>query len=183
MWFAQLDRRLRFLPLGLLWGLLGGGLHTYYFLYFHPPAEGDQINWLLLILYIACTCLVATLLSSALLKRELSSIRWVVNWVITGVLSCVGGLAVFYVVLPSLIALYDLVFYWLPFYPRSWYSMPQLFVGIVFAWFWFVLALGPKIAIASTMAALLSAPVSLVGRRLILSRESVAESAGGGSQS
>ncbi len=176
MSFAQLARRLRFLPLGLLWGVVAGGFDSYHIL--SVASADDQVSWLVPIGIIACTCLIATPLGSAMLKRDLSSIRWVVNWMITGVASCGGAIAIFY---PAL-------FLWLSLLrPNpSALSSPISFVADVLGGTLFALAFslvfGTLIAIESAVVALVLAPFALLGRRLILRRVSAAEPAGGASQ-
>ncbi len=67
-----------FLPLGLLWGVVAGGFHTYHIA--NMGSADDQVEQLAgPIGTIACTCPITALLGSAILKRELSSIRWVVR--------------------------------------------------------------------------------------------------------
>ncbi len=169
MSFTQLDRRLRFVPLGLLWGVVAVAFHTQSVL---SPRDGyDQGSWLVPIGTVACTCLIATLLGSAMLKRELSSIRWVVNWVMTGIASCVGGVVIFYLTFLLLAA-------WQWPYPSSWSDLPLSVAGLLLVLAW--ISLGPAIQVAtgSTVVALLSAPLALLGRWLILRRGPGAEPTG-----
>ena len=137
----------------------------------------DQVNWLVPIGTMASTCLIATPLTSAMLKRELSSISWVVNWVISGVASCAGGVVIFHMTLLFGAALLS--------FPSA-LSDPMYFgervlfaalIGLVFS-----LMIGVVIAIESGAVALLLAPLALLARRLILRRISPAEPAGGESQ-
>ena len=175
--FTQLDRKLQFLPLGLLWGVVAAWFHTHHFL---SPWDGyDQVSWLIPIGTIACTCLIATPLCSVMLNRELSSIRWVVNWMITGVASCVGGVATFYLIL----------ILWLSLLRPTQFALSSpisfaenLLFGMLVA-LGFSLVIGKLIAMESAVVALLLAPLSLLARRLIHRRRSVVESAGDSSQS
>ena len=48
---------------------------------------------------VAGTVTFATSMGSALLKPKLRPIRWIVNWVITGVASVLGGVAIFWLAL------------------------------------------------------------------------------------
>ena len=129
---------------------------------------------------IACCCLIALPLGGAMLKRELSSIRWVVNWMITGVASSAGGVAIFYPIFffgdallrPTPLALSDPIFF-----------VADLLGGTLIIGLAFSLVVGTVIGIESAAVALLLAPLSLLGRRLILRRRSVVESAGDSSQS
>ena len=102
----------------------------------------------------ACTCLIATFLGSTVLSRELSSIHWIGNWVVTGITSCVGGVAIFYIVLVSLLPTQGS-------YPLS--VEDSIFVLAL-------ISMGPVIEVAtgSTVMALLSAPLSLLARRLVV---------------
>ena len=117
MSITQVDNRLKFLPLGLLWGFVAGGFHTYHVL--SLGSSDDQVNWLVPIGTIACCSLIALPLGSAMLKRELSTIRWVVNWMITGMASSAGGVAIFYPIFffgdallrPTPLALSDPIFF------------------------------------------------------------------------
>ena len=174
---TRLDGRLQFLPLGLLWGVVAAWFHTHHYL---SPWDGyDQVIWRIPIGTIACTCLIGTPMASAMLRRELSSIRWVVNWVITGVASCVGGIAIFYLAL----------FFWVslllptPFALSSPISFAESVLFGTLIGLGFSLVIGTLIAIESAVVALLLAPLSLLVRRLILRRRSAVESAGDASQS
>ena len=160
MSFTQLDRRLQFLPLGLLWGVVAGGFHTYHIA--NMGSADDQVNWLVPIGTIACTCPITALLGSAILKRELSSIRWVVNWMITGVASCAGGVAIFHMTGFFLVGLI------LPFnstLPSPTYFVTSVLVAMLIG-LGFALIIGTVIAIESAVVALLLAPLSLLVRRL-----------------
>lgn len=173
---TRLDRRLRFLPLGLLWGVVAAWFHTHHYL---SPWDGyDQVSWLVPVGTIACACLIGTPVASAMLRQDLSSIRWVVNWVITGVASCVGGIAIFYPALTLWLSLFQPTHFAL--------SSPMSFVAnVLFATaiaLVFSLVIGIWIAIESAAVALVLAPVSLLARRLILRRSHLAEPAGGGTQ-
>ncbi len=175
MSFAHLDRRLRFLPLGLIWGVVAVAFHTQSIL---SPRDGcDQCSWLVPIGTVACTCLIATPLSSAMLKLEISSIRWVINWVATGIASCIGGVVVFY-----LTVVLWAVLQWLgPFHSSS-SDHPPSVAGLMLFWVWISLGPAMQVATGSTIVALLLAPFSLLGRWLIRRRTCAAETAGGASQ-
>ena len=164
----NLVRRLSFLPLGLLWGAVAGWFHIHSML---SPWDGyDEVNLLLVPGgTMACTCLIATFLGSTMLNRELSSIHWIGNWVVTGITSCVGGVVIFYVVLVSSLPTQG--------------SYPPSVADFVFVLA--LLSIGPLIEVAtgSAVTALLSAPLSLLARWLVLRRTRVAEPAGGASQS
>ena len=152
MSFTRLNRRLKFIPLGLLWGVVTGWFHTHSIL--SPWDSYDEVNWLVPGGTMACTCLIATFLGSTVLSRELSSIHWIGNWVVTGITSCVGGVAIFYIVLVSLLPTQGS-------YPLS--VEDSIFVLAL-------ISMGPVIEVAtgSTVMALLSAPLSLLARRLVV---------------
>ena len=174
MSITQVDNRLKFFPLGLLWGFVAGGFHTYHVL--SLGSSDDQVNWLVPIGTIACCSLIALPLGSAMLKRELSTIRWVVNWMITGMASSAGGVAIFYPIFffgdallrPTPLALSDPIFFVADLLGGS------LIIGLAFS-----LVVGTVIGIESAAVALLLAPLSLLGRRLILRRRSAVESPSG----
>ena len=164
---AQLHRRLKFAPLGLLWGVVAGWFHTHSIL--SPWDSYDEVNLLLVVGgTITCTCLIATFLCSTMLSRELSSIHWIGNWVVTGITSCVGGVVIFYVVLISSLPTQG--------------SHPPSVADFIFVSA--LISIGPimEVATGSAVMALLSAPLSLVARRLIPHRISTAEPAGGAPQ-
>ena len=179
--FARLRCRLQFLPLGLLWGVIASGFHTYHLLFVldYPLADHElKDSWPLIrlvLMMMAGTCPIATLLGYALLKRELSPIRWIVNWVITGVASVMGGVAIFWLGFALWMSTQEL--------PPAW-SNPIYAVGIflILLWLGASLYFGVVIAIESAVVAILSAPVSLLVRWLILRRTRVTESAGNTSQ-
>ena len=181
MSFARLDRRLQFLPLGLFWAGVAGGFHTYHLLCVidYLPADGEPRDiWapiLLMLLMMAGTCPIAILMGSAMLRRESPWGEWVVNWVITGVVSCAGGVTFFW------LAASIWLFSWGP-YPASWSGVSDYILGSMLGVA--LLSFGPvmAVAIASPVAALVSAPLSLLARRLILHRRPIAEPAGGASQ-
>ena len=182
MSFTGLNLRLQCLPLGLLWGMVASAFHIYFLFEVNPPYNVAIVRWPLILLMsmtMVGTCPIATLLGSVLLKRELSSIRWIVHWVMTGVVSCIGGVAIFYLVL----ALWVVAQGSYPADPveRVGYAGFTILVGMI-GWFGLSLVFGIAIAIGSTVVALVSAPLSLLGRRLILRRTRVAEPAGGASQ-
>lgn len=182
--FTRLDRRLRFIPLGLFWGLVAGGFNTFHGLmaddersvYYH----GVELDELIIpmILVMVGTCPTATLLGSALLKPRLSASSWIVNWVTTGVASSLGGVAIFWLAAaflgvwtgPPPAALSN------PLYIIGSLMIETLAILIGF------LIFGILIVIESAVVALLLAPLSLLGRWLILRQARVGEPAGGASQ-
>ncbi len=189
----ELVGRLRFVPLGLLWGLVAGSISTYLYISFrNGPFRFDVdviLDWsrvepifVPIIGAVAGSFLIATLLGSALLTRKSSSFRWLVDWVITGAGSCAGGAAVFVLILHVrwTVGLVE----WL----QTEYSYESPFIlfgaglvsilpGVMFA-----LACAVPMGIVSAMVALPLAPIALLGRRLILRRASTAEPAGDASQ-
>ena len=189
MFLNELVRRLRFLPLGLLWGLVAGSLTSYRYIFAPNGLLGFEYdispNWwrvelifLPIIGAMAGSLLIAVLLGSALLNRKLSSIGWLVGWVITGAASCAGGAAIFELIF--ILGGLDEYLEWMPL--TSWYEIPFFVFAVVLVGGAHSLAFGVLIGIESTVVALSSAPLALLGRRLILRRGSVAEPAGGGSQ-
>ncbi len=184
----ELVSRLRFLPLGLLWGLVAGGLTTFRYISFRkglfrfdvevsPDWSRVELIFVPIIGAVAGSFLIAILLGSALLNRKSSSIRWLVDWVITGAASCAGGAAVFVLILQVRWTVELLE--WMQ--ARMWYE-PGFFVGAVVG-----TALGRGLfalacAVLMGMVVLLLAPLALLGRRLILRRTRVAETVGDGTQ-
>ena len=185
--------RLRFLPLGVFWGLVAGSLTT--FRYISSPIgllgfDGDAgLNWwkveqivVPILGAVAGSLLIAILLGNALLYRNSSSIRWLVDWVITGAASCAGGAAVFRLIfeLRRLAKILEL------FLPTFSYDSPDFLYAVgVIGVLWggmFVLMSAVLMGIVSAMLALLLAPLALLGRRLILRRTRVAETVGDGTQ-
>ena len=245
--FKRLGLRLQFVPLGLLWGVV----LAYYMFFVHSPDRPAAVDWETMG-PISGVCVIATLVGSAILRRELTAIRWMVNWVITGVASVVGGLAIFFLVgllavFPAkpgttssffVVALLILLYLILSaafgiaivtlatsttltrkLTPIRWVAnclgrgvafclgcltIPLLLISlwgfwrggstswsdvgenIAFAmafWLMFFPYAWVPLAIWSAMVALVLAPLSLLGRWLILRRRSVVEPAGGASQS
>ena len=88
--FTRLDRRLQFLPLGLLWGLVASLVH---------PSGGNagSTGWAMMGA-MPGAFVIATIVGSAMLKLELTTGRWTVSWVATGIASCVGGVVIFFLV-------------------------------------------------------------------------------------
>lgn len=172
--FARLPRRLQFLPLGLFWGLVAGGLHSYQLLWLgesHPRYHGIDL-WAFvvpLIIGAAVICPISTLLCSARLKRELTSTHWTLNWVITASASGAAGIAIFW----------PIIFIW----GFLWMALPTGTLGYaLLAMLFLSTGLGILIGIELAVVALVLAPLSLLARRLILRRRPVAEPAGGASQ-
>ena len=142
--------------------------------------RGVDINEVipLMMLIMIGTCPIATLLGSALLKPGLSASSWIGNWVITGVASSVGGVAFFCL---------DYVLWrlWLGLPPQALSNLLTIIIGLmltILAGLVPFIIFGILISIESAAVALLLAPLSLLVRRLILRRGSVAEPAGSASQ-
>ncbi len=173
MSFARLPRRLRFLPLGILWSVVA--VWVSYLRYALSPVGGYEVNWPVLIAIVACTSLIATFLANVMLRHGLSSIRWVFNWVITGVASCTGAIAILYLTLFFRWALQQPA-------PSSWSGVPDYIWDSILGLL--LVSMGPVMMafIGSTVVALVSAPVALIARRLILRRRVSAEPAGGAPQ-
>ena len=192
----ELVSKLRFVPLGLLWGLVAGSLASYRYIsspyrYISSPSGLLRFDvdvspdwWRLELIFVpimgavASSLLIALLLGSALLNRKSSSIRWLVDWVITGAASCAGGAAVFELMLVP--AWVDGYLEWMP--PRTLYAIPIVIFIVVIYGGARSLAFGILIGIESAAVAVLLAPLALLGHRLILRRASAAEPAGGASQ-
>ncbi len=196
---SELVSRLRFLPLGLLWGITAGSLTTYRYissrngllgnglLRFDVDVSSDwsriELIFVPIIGAVAGSLLIATLLGSALLNRKSSSIRWLVDWVMTGAASCAGGAAVFVLILTvrRILGLLE----WMQ--TMKSYESPAFLFGAVIGAFIaggvVALVYAVLIAIESAVVALVLAPLSLLVRRLILRRTRVAETVGGASRS
>ena len=104
MFFGHLNRRLPFLAFGLFWGAVAGVFHIFNYAVLFSQGRVWQVDWTLiwaglsdwtLVGPAVGACMIATVLSSAILKRELTGLTWIVNWAITGVVSCVGGVGLF----------------------------------------------------------------------------------------
>ena len=179
MSFAKLRRRLRFLPLGLLWGVVGGGFHTYVFVHITdgpPPQFGPTVIGILILVTIIMmlgTCPIATLFGSALLKRDLAARRWIVNWVITAFASSAVGVVIFWLMLLVLGTLWAAAQH-VPLFSNSTSTVERL-VLVLLTFLLFPTGLGILIGFATGLVALMLAPLALLGRRLILRRASVAE--------
>ena len=170
---AKLVRAVRFLPLGVLWGLVAAWFHTHAYL---SPWDGyDEVDWVIPVVTIAFTCPISTLMGVAMLKRQLPSLHWVANWVITGVASCVGTIGIIY------LTLLFWVFVLAP--PPSSLSNPvHMILGLLLGLA--LVSMGPliEVGIGSLAVATVTAPLSLLVRWLILRRRPVAEPAGGASE-
>ena len=172
--FARLVRGLRFLPLGLLWGLVPGGLHSYQVLWLSEPSplyHGIEL-WkfvIFLIIGAAVTCPIATLLFSARLKLGLTSTRWTWEWVITASASSAAGIAIL----------------WLIFFVWAFLSMPpsvEELGSALLALLVIPIGLGLLIGFESGAMALVLTPVALLARRLIHRQACVANPAGGATE-
>ena len=187
----ELVSRLRFLPVGLLWGLVAGSLMTYQYISFRngllrfdvsPDWSRVELIFVPIIGAVAGSVLIAILLGSALLNRKSSSIRWLVDWVITAAASCAGGAAVFELIVAVrwTVGLLE----WLQ-TSRS-YESPFILFGFalvrVLSGGVAALVFAVLMSIVSAMVALPLAPLALLGRRLILRRTRVAETVGDGTQ-
>ena len=102
--FAHLNRWLPFLAMGMFWGVAAGVLHIFNYGVLFSHGRVWQVNWMLiwsglndwtLVGPAVGAFMIATVLSNAMLKRELTALTWAVNWAITAVVSCAGGLALF----------------------------------------------------------------------------------------
>ena len=102
--FTHLNRWLPFLAMGLFWGVVAGVLHIFNYGVLFSQGRVWQVNWTLiwsglndwtLVGPAVGAFMIATVLSNAMLKRELTAFTWAVNWAITAVVSCVGGLGLF----------------------------------------------------------------------------------------
>ena len=180
----RFGHRLKFLPLGLLWGVIGGGFHTYHFatLFDRSPSDSEpEVIWpliLLMLLMMVGTCPIAILLGSVMLTHELSSIRWIFNWVITGVASSTGGVAIFWLIAALLMMLQGL-------HPVAFSNLGYvigIIMWVIFSGVMGSLFFGILIAIESALVALLLAPLSLLVRWFMLRHVSAAESGGVASQ-
>ena len=165
--------------------MVGGAFNTYHFATLFdrsPPDSEPEVTWpliLLMALMMVGTCPIATLLGSIMLTHELSSIRWIFNWVITGVASSAGGVAIFWLIAALLMISQEL--------PPVAFSNLTYVIGIIM-WIIFSgvmgsLFFGILIATESALVALLLAPLSLLVRRFMLRHVSAAEPTGVASQS
>ncbi len=186
MFSTRLDRRLLFLPLGLLWGLVAGCFQAYQLILVVDDRNiyyrGVEFNEIILpmIMVMVGACPIATLLGSAKMKPELSSIRWTLNWVITAFASSAGGVAIFWMMLIvwriSWTAAQQA-----PIWSNS-ISIVESLALVLLTFLLFPTGFGILIGIECAAVALVLAPVSLLGRRLILRRVSAAEPTSGASQ-
>ena len=185
--FPRLDRKLKYIPLGLLWGTVAGGLQAYRYLYtpnglLNLDYEVSSEWWRVELFFVpivgamAGAFLIAVLLGGTLFADGKSSKRWVAAWVFTGALSCAGGAVVSQLVL--LLGILDEFFQRMP----AWYEVPIAFVALVLIGGANSLETGVQIGMVSAVVALVLAPFSLLARRLILQRRSLAEPTGGTSQ-
>lgn len=178
MSFARLRSGFRFLSLGLLWGVVAGAFHIENCLRvsdYQSLLDGDvEVRTVipLIIVMIVGTCPIAALLGRALLKPDLSSISWSVNWVITGVASSAGGVAIFWlVVLVWGFAETGQIASSLP----DDIDIVERLVFEASAWLFASLGFGILIGVESAVVAVLLAPLSLLARWLIVRRTRVGE--------
>ena len=185
----ELVRRLRFLPLGLLWGLVASSLlicdlasRSVGFLIIIPDLNAVwrtvELVLVPIIGSLVGSCLTAGVLGTAMLSRDVPSTRWVVNWVKLSSASCAGGASIF--ILLFLLRALDGHLQWMQ--VSSWddwllYSLTYVVIAVMGS-----LGFGVVIGFVSAVVALVLAPLSLLGRRLILRHTSAAEPAGGASQ-
>ena len=166
--------------------MVAGWFHTYHVLmwtepspYFRGiPLETFVSVW---IIFVFVTCPIATLLGSVMLKRELSSMRWTVNWVITAFASSAGGVAIFWTML-IVFGVSQEAAEQHPFSSNPNLSVAEAIGVLLLAWVGACLGFGMLIGIESAAAALLLAPLALLARRFVLRRTRVAEPTGGASQ-
>ena len=173
----ELVSRLRFLPLGLLWGLVAGSISTYLYISSRNGLHRFDVDvspdwsrvepiFVPIIGAVAGSLLIAILSGSALLNRK-SSIRWLVDWVVTGAASCAGGAAVFGLIVSVrwTVGLLE----WMQ--TTQSYESPFILVGFalmgVLSGGVAAVAFAVLIGTVSAMLALLLAPLALLGRRLI----------------
>ena len=189
MLFTRLARRLRFLPLGMFWGVVTAILNVDNFSRIIVAGDIEPVNWLVdlrSIFVIVCpaifACLIAALLGSAILRREFSPILWSVNWVVIGVASCVGGVAISVLASPPLYIIWQSFQYPLESLSISWSDLSLILGGTIFVWFIACGLLIPPLVVQSLVFASSSLPVALVVRRLMIGAGQVSEPAGGESQ-
>ncbi len=188
--FTRLTLRLRFLPLGIFWGVVTAMLNVDNFSRILITRDIEPVNWLVDLRSIFVivgpaifACLIATLLGSAILRREFSPILWSVNWVVIGVSSCVGGVAISGLASPLLYIIWQS--YQHPSVGLSTFFSSDLSLilgGIFFAWFFVSPPLIAPLVVQSIVFASSSLPVALVVRRLMIGAGQVSEPAGGESQ-
>lgn len=176
-----LVRRLRFLPLGLLWGLVASSLEIYFltsrrvgFLSSVPDLisawQAAEMGLVPIIGALAGSCVTSIVSAPALLIRNITSLRWIGNWVIFGAASCAGGGSIF-----------NLLYLWRSIDDFLHFMQVSTWVGEVLASsvyavivVMFSFALGILIGITCAVVALLLAPLALLGRSLVLRRTSAA---------
>ena len=164
-------RRTQFLLLGLFWGLVVGGLNSYQLFWLTEPSpmyhEIDLRMFVVFsIIVMVPTCLIATLIGSARLKREHSSTRWTLNWVITAFASSAAVIAIlfqiaFFVAILSLPP--DVLFS----HPTS--DVEAVALSVLLSLLYSAVY-GIFVGIECAVLALILAPLSLIARRLILRR-------------
>ncbi len=189
MLFTRLARRLQFLPLGMFWGVVTAMLDVDNFNRTYIVGDIEPVNSLvdsrsifIIVGPAIFACLIATLLGSAILRRESSPILWSVNWVIIGVSSCVAGVAISGLAVPLLYTIWWSFQYPLESLSTSSSSLSLIPGVIFFAWLIVSLPLTASILVQSLILASSSIPVALVVRRLMIGAGPVSEPAGGESQ-
>ena len=189
MLFTPLARKLTFLPLGLLWGVVTAVLNVDNFneaLIVRGIQPVDlSADWRSIFIRdcpAIFALLIATRVGRATLRRESSPILWSVNWVLIGVSSCVAGVAM------SILAISLLHnIWWNYLYPSesssNLYSALQFILGgTLSGWmsaFWVLVA---PILVQSLVLSSSSLPVALVVRRLMTGVGQVSQPAGGAPQ-
>ena len=181
--FNAVGRRLRFLPLGLFWGLVAGGLNAYQVLWLTEPSplyHGIELEEFvfLSIIGMVVTCPIATAFCGARLRREHSSTRWTLNWVITAFASSAAAIAIIFL-MGSFSAILSLRPDVLFSHPTS--DVEAVALAMLVSLF-FSAGYGIFVGIECAAVALFLAPLSLLARRLILHRRPIAEPAGDASQ-
>ena len=173
--FTRLARRLRFLPLGIFWGVVTAILNADNFSQIIIAGDIEPVDWLVdwrsIVIIVGpavFACLIATLLGSASLRRDISPIQWSVSWVVIGVSSCGASVAT------SGLAFSLLYNIWQSYYSllecsSTFLSGLELIVGgTLIGWVFAFWVLIGKIVVQSLVLASSSLPVALVVRRITL---------------
>ena len=189
MLLTRLARRLRFLPLGMFWGVVTAILNVDNFSRIIVAGDIEPVNWLVdwrsIVIIVGpaiFACLIAALLGSAILKREFSPILWSANWVVIGVASCVGGFVISGLAFSLLYSIWGIFQYPSESSPNLYSALKFIVGGTIFVWFIACGLLIPPLVVQSLVFASSSLPVALVVRRLMIGAGQVSEPAGGASQ-